>query len=208
MSDNVLHDRHMVLTAAAVAAGAFVAHRVPDLWFFSAAGVALIGVFARRPYALIVGVAVASSVLGARAHDGLRPPPAAVVHERWVTLLTDPAPYPGGSVGADVRLGHRHVSAFARGAPGGAMGDHLAGERLRVSGVLRPLEGLQRQRLMPRHIASRLSVSDVTGARNANLIGSVANSYRRLVARGALALPERLRPLFGGMVLGDDRGQS
>jgi competence protein ComEC len=198
----------MVLTAIGVAAGSLVARHVPAAWFLTAAGLALVGVAARRPYALIVGLAVVSSVLAARAWDGLRPPPAAVVQQQWVTLLTDPAPFPGGSVGADVRLDHRHVSAFARGPAGDAMSAHLAGEHLRVTGVLRPLVGVQRARLAPRHIAARLSVSDVSGARPANFVGSVANAYRRVVARGATALPERLRPLFGGMVLGDDRGES
>ncbi len=198
----------MVLTAMAVAAGALFAHDVPTLWFVVGAGAALAGVAARRPYALIVGLAVVSSVLAAHAWSGLRPPPAAVVKQQWVTLLTDPAPFPGGSIGADVRMGHRHVSAFARGPTAIAMSAYLAGEHVRVDGVMRPLEGVQRTRLAPRHIATRLSVSAISAHRRANLVGTIANSYRRVVARGALALPERLRPLFGGMVLGDDRGQA
>ena len=198
----------MVLTAVAVAAGALFAHDVPTIWFVVGAGAALVGVAARRPSTLIVGLAVVSSVLAAHAWSGLRAPPAAVVKQQWVTLLTDPAPFPGGSIGADVRMGHRHVSAFARGPAASAMSSHLAGEHLLVDGVLRPLVGVQRARLAPRHIATRLSVSEVTGHRSANLAGTIANSYRRVVARGALALPERLRPLFGGMVLGDDRGQA
>jgi len=198
----------MVFTAIAVASGALFARNVPAAWFVIAAAAALIGVVARRPYVLIVGLAVVSSVLASRAWDGLRPPPAAVVENRWVTLLTDPAPFPGGSIGAEVRMGSRHVSAFARGPAGAAMSTHLAGERLLVDGVLRPLAGVQRTRMAPRHIAARLSIDSVSDARGANLMGTIANSYRRVVAHGARALPERLRPLFGGMVLGDDRGQS
>ncbi|MBA2607993.1 MAG: ComEC/Rec2 family competence protein, partial [Actinobacteria bacterium] len=207
-SEGVLLDWHIVVTAGAVAAGALFARDVAAVWFVAAAAAAFVGVAARRPFALMVGLAVISSVLAARAWDGLRPPPAAVVNNQWVTLLTDPTPFPGGSIGADVRIGHRHASAFARGPAGSAMISRLAGEHIRVGGVLRPLTGVQRDRLAPRHIAARLSINTVTGVRNANFLGTIANAYRRVVATGARALPERLRPLFGGMVLGDDRGQS
>jgi competence protein ComEC len=205
---HALHDRHMVMTAVAVAAGALIAHRVPPALFVVATVAALVGVGARRPVLLLVGAAIVASALAANSWAGLRPPPPRVVHNDWVTLLSDPAPYPGGSVGADVRIGRQHAQAFARGGPADAMASHLAGEHLRVSGTLRPLTGVQRERQAPHHIATRLSIDDVSGARGANAVGASANAFRRLVARGATALPDELRPLFGGMVLGDDRGQS
>ena len=156
----------MVVTAIAVAAGALVRARR-----FAASCSSLrrrrvaCGVVARRPLLLIVGVARRG--LGARRALVGRVAPAArraVVDDQWVTLLTDPAPFPGGSVGADVRIGVATRQAFARGPAAGAMAAHLAGERLRVSGVLRPLTGVQRARQAPRHIAARLSIDDVSGA--------------------------------------------
>jgi ComEC/Rec2-related protein len=84
----------------------------------------------------------------------------------------------------------------------------LAGERVRVSGRVVPLTDAARVRLVPRHIAARLTIDAVTDVRRAPPIGEIANAYRRVVARGAAVLPDELRPLFGGMVLGDDRGQS
>jgi competence protein ComEC len=197
-------DREVVALAVTVCLGAAVHHHAPAV-------VAMVVVVAawllRRPRFLIAAAALLSSALASHALDGLRPPAPAVVHDRWVTLLTDPAPTTGG-VGVEVRLGHRHVQAFARGPAAGALTPRLAGEHVRVDGALRPLAGVQRGRLLPRHIASRLSIDDVTGNRDANLMGRSANAFRRVVFRGAEALPEQLRPLFGGMVLGDDRGQS
>ncbi len=198
----------MVVAAAAVASGALVARGVPTTLFVLAGGAALVGVASRRPVALIVGLAVVASALAAHAWEGLRPPRPEMVTDQWITLLSDPAPAIGGSIGADVRLGRRHVQAFARGPTADAMGRHLAGERLRVRGALRPLTGVMRDRLAPRHIAGRLSIDAVDGSRRAGTVASAANHFRRLVSSGARVLPEELRPLFGGMVLGDDRGQS
>ena len=106
-----LHDWHMVVTAVAVASGALVARHVSPVVFVVGAAAALVGVASRRPLALAAGAAVVASALAAHSWDGLRPPPPSVVENRWVTLLTDPAPFPGGSVGADVRIGHRHAEA-------------------------------------------------------------------------------------------------
>ncbi len=172
-------------------------------------GVATLGAWAaRRPWLLIAFTALLASALGARALDGLRPPPATALPATWATLLTDPATVTGGAVGVELRVGHRHVTAYARGAAASTLAPRLAGERVRVDGALAPLSPVQRARLLPRHIAAQLTINRVTGVRAANVVGRAANAFRRVVFRGAEALPEGLRPLFGGMVLGDDRGQS
>ncbi|MEY2473606.1 MAG: competence protein ComEC [Actinomycetota bacterium] len=189
----------------AVCLGALVARHVPVV----PAGIAVAAAWlARRPRLLIVSAAVLASGLAWHALDGLRAPPPAVVRGRWVTLLTDPEPATGGAVGVEVRFGRRHAQAFARGSAAGALAARLAGEHVRVDGVLRPLSDRQRGRLRWRHISARLSIDAVTGTRAANFIGRSANAFRRIVFRGADALPAGLRPLFGGMVLGDNRGQS
>ncbi len=203
-----MSDQQALLLALAVAAGAAAAGSLPPPLLAIAVGAVLVALIWQRPWALILGAALLSSFLGARAIDGLRPPAPAVVEARWVTLLTDPAPNTFGAIGADVRLGRRRVQALARGPAATAMAKHLAGEKLRVGGTLRPLNANARQRLLARHISATLSVDAITGERSANAVGELANVYRRLVADGAAVLPERLRPLFGGMVLGDDRGQS
>jgi competence protein ComEC len=198
-------DRLVVALAVAVVVGALIAHALP-LWMCAVmAGGAWLW---RRPLLVVVGAALLASSLGALALAGLDAPPRRALHDQWLTLLTDPAPNAFGSTAVDVRIGRRHAQAFARGTAATALSAHLAGERVRVSGRLEPVTGVARERLVPRHIAARLSIDEVTAAAPANALGAAANAYRRVVARGAEALPERLRPLFGGMVLGDDRGQS
>ncbi|HVT77144.1 MAG TPA: ComEC/Rec2 family competence protein [Acidimicrobiales bacterium] len=200
-----MSDRQVVALAVAVAVGSVVAHHAPVLPVAAAA----IGAWARRrPWLLIVAAAVLASALGARALDGLRPPPPTPLRGSWATLLTDPATVTGGAVGVELRIGHRHVSAYARGGAATTLAPRLAGERVRVDGALAPLSPVQRARLLPRHIAAQLTIDRVTGVAPANLVGRAANDFRRVVFGGATALPEGLRPLFGGMVLGDDRGQS
>jgi competence protein ComEC len=203
-------DRYVVALAACVAAGALAARPVPIA--LAAALLCAAGVVTRhqahtKAILVIIGASLAASGLAARARDGLSPPAPSVIRGRWVTLLTDPAPYPG-SVGVDIRIGRRHAQAFARGSAAESLAPRLAGEHVRVDGTLRPLTGPHRGWLVPRHIAARVSIDEVSGVRPANLIGRGANAYRRLVARGVTVLSPRLRPLFGGMVLGDDRGQT
>ena len=200
-----MSEGEVVALSVAVWVGALVARHVPVL----PAAVLAVGAWAlRRPRLFVVAAAVLASALAWVALDGLHPPSAAIVQHRWVTLLTDPAPAAAGSVEVEVRLGRGHVEAFARGPAAGALTPRLAGEHVRVDGVLRPVVGVQRNRLLPRHIAARMNIDTVAGVRAANLVGRGANAFRRVVFRGAEALPEALRPLFGGMVLGDDRGQS
>ena len=207
MSDRarVLHDHHVMLVAASVCTGASWSQRVS---LVVAVALTLSGLTTRRWAVLGVGLFAVASTLGAAARAGLENPHASRVRDQWATLLTDPAQLPGGSVGADLRLGHRHVRAYARGPAGDALLARLAGEQVRVSGLLRPVTGVQRARLMPKHISTQLSVSEAQAWRRGNIVASATNRLRRVIARGAQALPESRRPLFGGMVLGDDRGQS
>jgi competence protein ComEC len=201
-------DRQVVALAVATALGAFIAHRVPAPLFVIALGVVVAGFAVHRPLLVIVGTAVVASALAANALAGLAPPRPTAVSGQWVTLLTDPAPFSGGSIGADIRIGRRHAQAFARGPAASVMATRLAGEKLRIDGSLRPLTGEHDEWLIPRHISARVTIDAVTGVRQPNFVGASANAFRRVVADGARVLPERLQPLFGGMVLGDDRGQS
>lgn len=208
MSNRALHDRHVVFCAVAVAAGALMPRTTNAGLLALAGGFAVVTLAARRPLALACALGLCASVLAARSYAGLEPGPAVAVERQWATLLTDPATVTGGSTGVELRLGRRRVSAFARGAAADRLAVRLAGEKVRVTGSLQPVTGVQRARLAARHIAMRLTIDDVTESRAADPMSMLANGYRRLVANGAKALPGSLRPLFGGMVLGDDRGQS
>lgn len=208
MSKRVLHDRHVAFCAIAVAGGACAPRTSSIFVLVLGACLAIITLAARRPFVLACALAICASVLAARSYAGLEPGPASMVNDEWATLLTDPATVTGGSTGVELRLGHRRVSAFARGAPADRLAPRLAGEKVRVSGSLQPVTGIQRARLASRHIAMRLTIDEVSDSHAADPMSALANRYRRLVADGAQALPQTLRPLFGGMVLGDDRGQS
>lgn len=203
-----LHDHHAVFAAVATCAGALVARPIAAPLLMVAGMVVVVGLATRRWLLLVAALGVVASGLGANALAGLDRQAARVVDGEWATLLTDPASFPGGSVGVDLRLGSAHVRAYAHGRAANELLSRLAGERVRVRGSLRPLHGVQRTRLIPRHIATQLSLDAVDGWARGDPVASAANRYRRLVADGARVLPDDLRPLFGGMVLGDDRGQS
>jgi competence protein ComEC len=160
----------------------------------------------RRPPVLIVGAALLASALGARAHAGLSPPAAPVAVAAEVTLLTDPADA-FGAVRADVRVGRRHVEAWARGAAAGALRDRLAGERVLVRGRLRAPPPDAIARLARRHVSARLTVEEVLGWRAGDPASRLANGLRRTLELGAAPLGDERRALFTGMVYGDDRDQ-
>jgi len=204
----VLLDRHIVALAVVAVLGALWAHPFPVPWRIAAAGVVLMGIASRRPVILCGGAVVTASALAAASWAGLDTPRPLVLAGEWVTLITDPAPFASGSIGAEARLGRRHVQLWARGEAASALSSRLAGERVEIGGVLRPLSPETARRYAPRHLSGRVSVDAVSGTRRAGALGRVANAYRRLVTRGAESLPEHTRPLFGGMVMGDDRGQA
>lgn len=208
MNVRTLRDGHVVAVAAAAVFGALLAQPFAMAWRALAAIALIAGVLSRRAGVLGAGALVTASALAAASWAGLEPPPPRVLNGEWVTLITDPAAFSSGSVGFEARLGRRHVQAWARGEAATALSSRLAGERVQVSGVLRPLPPLAAERYAPRHLSGRVSVATVGRSRSAAWLGRLANSYRRLVTRGAEVLPERTRPLFGGMVMGDDRGQS
>jgi competence protein ComEC len=190
--------------AGAVMAGALAARPVPI-------ALALLGVAAalssRRMLLLCGAVAVLASSLGARSAAGLVPVRADEV-DATVTLLTDPAPAIGGTQRGTVRLGHHRLDAWARKDASTALAPRLAGERVHVTGVVRPLSDRVKPFLAPKHIVGRLSVTTVDRPAAGDLASRLANAVRRDLTRGASSLPGQQRALFLGFVLGDNRGQS
>jgi competence protein ComEC len=197
-----LSDAGAVGLAAATAAGAWWSVAVP----VAVAVVAVaIGLLARRPLVLVVGAALLASSLGARAWAGVAPPPAGPVSGE-VTLAGDPVSAFGGTQ-VEARLGARRVQLVARGAAAGVLADRLAGERLEVAGRLGPVPAPVRERLARRHVSGRLIVEAVGAWSPGSAVTRLANGARRTLATGAAPLGDA-RPLFLGMVVGDDREQS
>jgi len=132
-----LSDLAILALAAAVWIGSLVAAPVPR-WL---ALVVAAGALASRRTALVVvaGGLLAAS-FGAAAWRGLDPPRD---HERiraTAVLVSDPERL-GHAVRVDLRIGRRHVEAWARGVPAAALEDRLAGEVVRVDGRLRGSPG-------------------------------------------------------------------
>ena len=197
-----LSDVGAIGLAAATAAGAWWATALP-VWV--AVTVAALGLAARRPVVLVVGSALLASSLGARAEAGLSPPPAAPVRAE-VTLVGDPVSAFGGTQ-VEARLGNRRVQLLARGSAAGVLAERLAGERVQVSGRLGPVPDAQRERLHRRHVSGRVVVDAVGRWSSGSAVTRLANGVRRTLATGAAPLGDS-RPLFLGMVVGDDREQS
>jgi competence protein ComEC len=196
-------DRAALVLAVATIAGAWAALAVPVV-----VGVAVVGLaFAlRRPWVLCLGSALLASGLAARSWAGLEPPASGASFEGVVTLVTDPEPF-GRSVRAEVRAGAVRMEAWAAGPAAWRLEDRLAGERVELTGRVRPLTGDARGRLAYRHIARRLSVSEVGDWSPGDVVSRAANGLRRTLLDGAESLPEERRSLFAGFVLGDDRNQ-
>lgn len=159
---------------------------------------------ARRPAVLVLGGALLGSALGAAAWAGMGPV-APAPYEGRATLVADPEPLPFG-VQVDVRVGRRRVQLLAHGSAGGTLSSALAGERVWVQGRLRPPPA-EAPWLVPRHVVGRLDAERVERIDGGATPWRAANRFRRLLTRGAEALPEPSRSLYGGFVLGDERGQ-
>ncbi len=200
-----MHDAWAVALATAAVIGALLQRPASAVPLGVVAGAALLALGLRRPMMLVLAVGVLASGLSARAMAGLRSPEPEVV-EAIVTLVSDPVDLNGG-VRADARLGARRVELVARGSSAGPLRARLAGERVAVVGELQPLRGPARRFAVPRHVAVRLAVHEVTGWREGAAVSRLANGLRRLLVRGAESLGRDSRALFTGFVLGDDRDE-
>lgn len=192
----------MVALALAIAVGAW---RHPGLSLGLGLVLAVVAFAVRAPALLCLAGFVLAAALGTRAVDGLDPV-APAAFRGTVTLLADPAETPFG-LRVDVRTGHRRVELEASGSAAGAVAASLAGEQVRVEGRVGPPPS-DAPWLVPRHVVGRLRVERAERAGEGAAPWRAANRLRRLLARGAEALPADQRALYAGFVLGDDRGQS
>lgn len=182
--------------------GAVAAWPVPPA---PAAVIGLVCWWLRRPLLVVAAVGLLASGLGARAVDGLGPaapgPFAGVVE-----LVTDPRP--SGPVGmrAEVRLptGQR-VRATAHGPPGWALERADAGSRVVLVGRVGRLDRTAWSD--SRHLVGTLVVERVDAVGPGGPLSRLAGVVREAVSGGARRLPAELRPLYLGLVIGDDREQ-
>ena len=197
-----LTDRGAVAVATAVVLGAWWHRPVP-----LAVGivVVLVAVTVRRPMVLVLGAFLVASALGTRSFDGLTPAEPGD-YAGPVTLLSDPKETPYG-MRVDVRVGQQRFELNASQSAAGAVGRSLAGERLVVEGRFRPRPD-DAPWLIPRHVVGRLTVTRAERLDGGSAPWRAANRFRRLLGRGSEVMDEPARSLYGGFVLGDDRGQT
>ncbi|MGI8709565.1 MAG: ComEC/Rec2 family competence protein [Acidimicrobiales bacterium] len=196
-----LTDAGAVVLAVAVVLGAWWAHPLPVV-----VGLALVAAayVVNRPSILILAGLILASGLGARAMSGLAPPTPAT-YRGPATLVSDPEPMAFGTR-ADVRIGHRRYELWTGGSATGSMARALAGERVVVGGRIGPSRPGS-DWLVPRHVVGRFEATRVDPLDGGAGPWRAANRFRRLLGRGAEVLPEPAGSLYGGFVLGDDRGQ-
>jgi competence protein ComEC len=195
-------DRAVVALAVAVVAGARIAPFVP--WPVVAATVVLAALF-RRPVLVVVAGFTLAAALAVHAWRGLEPPAPAVV-ETSAVLLSDPIDR-NGAVRVELRVGRRHVDAWARGAAASALRRRLAGDHVWVRGTLEAPSERARRRLAARHIGAQLDVVEVGGWRSGSTANRAANAVRRVLERGAHDLAADERSILLGVLVGDVRAQ-
>ncbi len=197
-----MSDRQVVALAVAAIVGAWWAAAVPLIPAIALAAVALA---VRKPWLLVAAVVLLGSSLGARAWSGLDPvPPAAFEGE--VALVADPNPV-GVGMRVDVRADGRRYEAWAYGRAARDLSERLAGDRIVVTGSVRPIQPLPVY-LAARHISNRLSIDQIHGSRSGSPPYRLANWLRRTIERGAESLDSDEHALFTGLSYGDDRYQS
>lgn len=192
-----------VALALAAALGAVAAAPVP-LW--AGAGAISAGGWFRRPLLVVVGTGLLAAGLGHRAVAGLMTVEARPF-SGVVELVTDPRPTGAAGWRGEVRLpdGER-VRATAFGPAGWSLSRAGAGDEVELRGRLRPLTRRSAW-TDSRHLVGVLDVDAVGPVRRGDVLHRVAGAVRAVVVDGATAVPERLQPLYLGLLVGDDRFQ-
>jgi len=202
-----VHDRSVALVAVVVAVAARVGPPVPLGLAVVAAGAALAAaVVLRRP--VVFGLALAL-VAGGRAHAATValavPPPARI--SGVAQLVSDPE---RGDFGTRVMVrvdGRRWLAEVPRDLES-SIGRRLMGDRVQMVGRPGPITGAPRGWVLSRHLAGRLTVQSIGDAAPTLWWYAVANEVHRRLDLGSRSFGDDRRPLFLGLVLGDDRDQS
>ena len=198
-----MSDRWTVVVACVTAIGAWLLLPLPR---WCAVVLALAVVVTRAPWLLALTAFVWASSSGAMAMHALHAEPRLGAFEGVATLMNDPVPLLYGAR-VDVSIGGRRYEAFVDRSMQRALVTHLMGQRMVVRGAFEPRPD-DAPWLDARHIAGRLAIDDIVQWRAANHWYGFANEVRGALAGGARALPHEQRPLYTGLVFGDDRAQS
>ena len=161
---------------------------------------------AQGPVLLCALTIMAMPILGIRSLAGL-----AVIEttnrQSFVQLATDPAETQGRGVSATVIADGKRVRAIAFGAAAKSLVGGTAGSRFLVIATTKPWQGEVPVWAVSKHLAGKMTIREAQLIDHGSAPWQAARWIRGTIARGALGLPRQQRALFGGFVLGDDRGQ-
>ncbi len=201
-----MSEGRVVLMAVIAAVAAVVGASVPvpiGPAILGGAACVVMAAHRRRSASLLVAVALLGLGRGAQADDAY----VAVAPGRYVgdvTLVTDPEPTRFGTQ-AEVALDDGRRVMASVGVDLGRFETLGAGNTVAVVGRLRPIDPSPWAR--SRHLLGRLAIGEL-GAVDPVAWWRVPSEWcRSAVAGGARFVPERLQPLYLGLVIGDDRGQ-
>ncbi|MGI9612651.1 MAG: ComEC/Rec2 family competence protein [Acidimicrobiales bacterium] len=195
-------EEHVAAMAAAAWIGALAAWPFPALL---PAGVGVAALVARRPLLLVVAVGLLAAALGNRAEAAYQPLEPRQLVGAPAVLLDDPRPFAAGWA-ATLRLedGSR-VQTRAWGGPGFGLSTLGGGDHVTIDGRLAPIEESSWAR--SRHLVGRVQLDSISPIDRPPGLRSVVEGVRDRIVAGAGPLPESMRPLYLGLVVGEDRFQ-
>jgi competence protein ComEC len=188
-----------ILVAIGCFGSALIAPPIP-IWF--AGGIMVASLLRIRPMLLAVGLIVLSGALAGQAQVGNRQL-APGQFEGIVQLTTDPTSTVS-STSATVRTHHGRLRMVAYGAAAGRVRPLSAGDRARVVGKIESGRILDPSR----HLRGDLIIASSSGRLGRTPFIRAIEALRATIVDGAAVLPDSLRPLYLGFVIGDDRGSS
>lgn len=195
-------DLHAVVLALACCAGALLALDLPVWPLTIVAAGALV---ARRPWLVVITLALVASGRAADSWNAIEAPVADAIDAR-ASIVRDPV-RTGAATTALISVEGRNLVAAAYGPAGARLARASAGDRIDVRGSTRQWAA-SRERQAALHTAHRLDVDSVTVLDAAPPLWRIANALRDRIADGAAPLGSDRRGLFTGLVYGDDRFQA
>lgn len=165
---------------------------------------AVVAFVLRRPWILVLAVALSASALAARAETGLGGVPDTYRGEVEVIDVSE-NPYLGTVV--KVRAGSHQLEVVPPENARDLAGAARRGDRLVVSGTVKPVDP-DRARRRGSHVAGRLRATRLEPGAPGGPLWRLVGGIRGGVTALGGALPASQRGLFTGFVLGDASGQS
>lgn len=195
-------EEHVAAMAVAAWIGALAAWPVPAML---AAAIVVAALVARRPLLLVVAVGLLATGLGNRADAAYRPLEPGRLASAPAVLLDDPRPFAAGWT-ATLRLddGSR-VQTRGWGGPGFRLSTLGGGDHVVIDGRLGPIEGSAWAR--SRHLVGRVQLDSISSIDGPAGLRSVVEVVRDRIVAGSGPVPESMRPLYLGLVVGEDRFQ-